>query len=186
MRERWWAANPRIGQVDPDDPGGGTRPRRTRFRGRTPLRTYGTTVRNWSHGSTGRREPHVSHGSESTGRNAHRRDPRGAAVFSAIDGIVRLLAARNRTHFASPLNELRRFRLVAAGQGSAVFAAEVGDYLSNGLGAVHGGALAILCDEAIGYPVHSTLAMGTGYATLELSRLPRLAFAGSAEIRCAA
>lgn len=33
MRERWWAANPRTGQADPDDPAG-SRPGRTGFRGR--------------------------------------------------------------------------------------------------------------------------------------------------------
>ena len=44
----------------------------------------------------------------------------------------------------------------------------VGEYLYNPIGSVHGGAAATLLDTVMGCAVHSLLAQGQSYATLEI------------------
>jgi uncharacterized protein (TIGR00369 family) len=53
-------------------------------------------------------------------------------------------------------------------EGRAVFAVEPGPQHYNPLGTVHGGLAATLLDSAMGCAVHSTLADGEAYTTLEL------------------
>lgn len=110
-----------------------------------------------------------------------------AAALATTDGLSFLRAVRDGALPPPPLNVLLGFVLVEAAEGSAVFVTEVAEYLSNGLGSVHGGALATLCDGAIGCAVHSTLPEGTGYATLELTmRFLRPVPSDHGQIRCAA
>lgn len=52
--------------------------------------------------------------------------------------------------------------------GRAVFAGVPGDHAYNPIGTVHGGYAATLLDSACGCAVHSRLAAGQGYTTLEL------------------
>jgi uncharacterized protein (TIGR00369 family) len=127
-------------------------------------------------------------GGGSSGGRVPRGDPQASvAAFSTMDGDAFLRAIRDGRLPSPPLNELLRFVLVEVGKGSVLFVAEVGEHLSNGLGVVHGGALATLCDGAIGCAVHSTLPKGTGYTTLELTtRFLRPVLCGQDEVRCAA
>lgn len=61
-----------------------------------------------------------------------------------------------------------RFNAVAFDDGLAVFEGEPGDHVYNPMGQVHGGYAAALLDSACGCAVHSRLAPGQSYTTLEL------------------
>jgi uncharacterized protein (TIGR00369 family) len=60
------------------------------------------------------------------------------------------------------------FSLVEVAEGRAVFAGNPDDRTYNPLGTVHGGYAATLLDSACGIAVHSRLAEGQSYTTLEL------------------
>lgn len=53
-------------------------------------------------------------------------------------------------------------------EGKAVFEGEPAEYLYNPIGVVHGGFAMALLDSAMGCAVHSTLAAGERYTTLEV------------------
>ena len=53
-------------------------------------------------------------------------------------------------------------------EGRAVFECTPSEYHYNPIGVVHGGLAATLLDSALGCAVHSTLAAGAGYSTVEL------------------
>jgi len=54
-------------------------------------------------------------------------------------------------------------------EGRAVFAAEPGEFLYNPIGVVHGGFAMTILDSAMGCAVHSMLAAGEGYTSLDTS-----------------
>jgi uncharacterized protein (TIGR00369 family) len=60
------------------------------------------------------------------------------------------------------------FRLVEVDHGQAVFEGRPDERVYNPMGTVHGGYAATLLDSACGLAVHTTLAAGRGYTTLEL------------------
>jgi uncharacterized protein (TIGR00369 family) len=60
------------------------------------------------------------------------------------------------------------FQLVEVGDGFAVFEGVPGLHAYNPMGAVHGGYAATLLDSACGCAVHSKLAAGDSFTTLEL------------------
>ena len=68
----------------------------------------------------------------------------------------------------APIAELLGFAPVEAEEGRVVFAAVPDQTHYNPIGTVHGGLAATLLDSAMGCAVHSTLAAGAGYTTLEL------------------
>jgi uncharacterized protein (TIGR00369 family) len=53
-------------------------------------------------------------------------------------------------------------------EGKAVFVGEPGEYLYNPIGVVHGGFAMALLDSAMGCAIHTTLAAGDRYTTLEV------------------
>ena len=59
------------------------------------------------------------------------------------------------------------FRLADVEEGRVVFEIEVGPHLLNPLGTIHGGVALTLIDSAAGCAVHTTLAAGIGYTTVE-------------------
>ncbi len=61
-----------------------------------------------------------------------------------------------------------RFRLDVVEEGRVVFAGTPGPEVYNPLGQVHGGYAATLLDSACGCAVHTRLAPGQGYTTLEI------------------
>ena len=95
-------------------------------------------------------------------------------------------AAHETTGSTAPLNGLEQLRaMVAAGkmpgigrslqftlteieEGRVVFEGLPGLHAYNPIGSVHGGYAATLLDSACGCAVHSRLAAGQGYTTLEL------------------
>jgi uncharacterized protein (TIGR00369 family) len=68
---------------------------------------------------------------------------------------------------APPMAATLGFRLVEAEEGRAVFEAEPSPALLNPLGSVHGGWALTLIDSAAGCAVHTLLAAGIGYTTVE-------------------
>lgn len=66
-----------------------------------------------------------------------------------------------------PIAKLMGFTLVEVENGRAVFAGEPGEQHYNPIGVVHGGLAMTLLDSALGCAVHSTLAAGSRYTTLE-------------------
>jgi uncharacterized protein (TIGR00369 family) len=68
---------------------------------------------------------------------------------------------------AAPIAEPLNFRLVEVEKGRALFEGTPAPNLLNPLGAVHGGWALTLIDSACGCAVHTELAAGTGYTTVE-------------------
>lgn len=68
----------------------------------------------------------------------------------------------------SPIAGLIGFRLVEVASGRAVFEGTPGEQHLNPMGGVHGGYAATLLDSCMGCAVHTMLAAGQGYTTLEL------------------
>jgi uncharacterized protein (TIGR00369 family) len=54
-------------------------------------------------------------------------------------------------------------------EGRAVFVGQPAEFLYNPIGVVHGGFAMTILDSAMGCAIHSTLAAGEGYASLETS-----------------
>ena len=69
---------------------------------------------------------------------------------------------------APPIAETLGFDLVAVEKGKAVFEGVPGFRHYNPLGTVHGGFAMTLLDSCLGCCVHTTMAAGEGYTTLEV------------------
>jgi len=67
-----------------------------------------------------------------------------------------------------PIAQTMGFTGVHVESGKAVFEGEPAEYLYNPIGVVHGGFAMALLDSAMGCAVHSTLAAGDRYTTLEV------------------
>jgi uncharacterized protein (TIGR00369 family) len=84
----------------------------------------------------------------------------------------------------APIQELVGFELVEADEGRVVFVGHPGEQHYNPIGTVHGGFAATLLDSALGAAVHSTLAAGEAYITLEVKfNLVRPITADTGEVR---
>ena len=102
-----------------------------------------------------------------------------------LPGIEFLEAIRAGELPPAPIQRLLGFDLVEVGEGRVVFEAEPGEQHFNPIGVVHAGLAATLLDSAMGASVHSTLALGEGYTTLETKfNLVRAVTASSGTIRC--
>ncbi len=90
-----------------------------------------------------------------------------AAAPPAMTGLEQLRAA-----FEGPsrpgIGRTLGFRAVTIEEGRVVFAGTPGREVYNPIGTLHGGYAATLLDSACGCAVHSRLAAGKGYTTLEL------------------
>ncbi|MFB9748636.1 PaaI family thioesterase [Leifsonia shinshuensis] len=69
---------------------------------------------------------------------------------------------------APPIANLMGMTLTEAELGRAVFVCEPDESHYNPIGTVHGGLVCTLLDSAIGCAVHSTLAQGQGYTSIEI------------------
>jgi uncharacterized protein (TIGR00369 family) len=86
------------------------------------------------------------------------------AGLSGIEMLRAMLAGRLP---APTMSQTLGFRLTEVGDGTVVFEGEPGPHLLNPLGSVHGGWALALIDSATGCSVHSRLAAGLGYTTVE-------------------
>ena len=85
----------------------------------------------------------------------------------SLDGFAQLQAL-HRSGARAPIGETLGIQLLEFDRGRAVFVGKPGPNVYNPSGSVHGGYAATLLDSACGIAVHSTLAAGQGYTTLEL------------------
>jgi uncharacterized protein (TIGR00369 family) len=84
--------------------------------------------------------------------------------FSGLELLQRLVAGE---YPVPPIAGVMNFILVEVSEGRAVFHGLPGASHLNPLGGVHGGWAATVLDSALGCAVHSTLAKGEGYTTVE-------------------
>ena len=85
---------------------------------------------------------------------------------------------------APPIGAVLGFRLVEVVHGRAVFEGQPQSAFYNPLGAVHGGWAMTLLDSCAGCAVHSTLAAGQGYTSVETKvNFTRPLSAGSGPLR---
>jgi uncharacterized protein (TIGR00369 family) len=84
-----------------------------------------------------------------------------------LSGLEQLHALMAQGEWAG-ISRLLGFRLVEVEDGRAVFEGTPSEKVYNPIGTVHGGYAATLLDSACGIAVHSKLAPGQGYTTLEL------------------
>jgi uncharacterized protein (TIGR00369 family) len=68
---------------------------------------------------------------------------------------------------APPITATMGFTGAEAEEGKVTFFGEAGEHLYNPIGVVHGGFAMTILDSAMGCAVHTTLAAGEGYTTLE-------------------
>src|SRR5207247_10652174 len=84
-----------------------------------------------------------------------------------------------------PIAQTMGFMGVHIEEGKAVFEGEPGEHLYNPIGVVHGGFAMALLDSAMGCSVHSTLAAGDRYTTLEVkTNLVRPITVDTSRARC--
>lgn len=89
-------------------------------------------------------------------------------VLLSRDGLSFLKAMIAGEFPAPPIAETVGFSLVEVELGRALFTATPAFRHYNPIGVVHGGFAATLLDSCVGCAVHSTLAKGEAYTTLEL------------------
>ncbi len=92
--------------------------------------------------------------------------PRAAAGRSGLEVLREMFEGRLPP---PPITQTLGFAGVQVEKGKAVFEGEPGEHLYNPIGVVHGGFAMTLLDSAMGCAVHSTLAAGERYTTLEVT-----------------
>jgi uncharacterized protein (TIGR00369 family) len=84
-----------------------------------------------------------------------------------------------------PMAATMGFDGVEAEEGRAVFRSQAAEFLYNPIGVVHGGFAMTLLDSALGCAVHTTLARGERYTTLETKvNFVRAVTAETGPVRC--
>lgn len=86
------------------------------------------------------------------------------ADLDGHDQLAALMAANRHP----PIGETLEFALVELERGRVVFEGAPNRKVFNPIGSVHGGYAATLLDSACGCAIHSSLAVGQGYTTLDL------------------
>ncbi len=84
-----------------------------------------------------------------------------------------------------PIAVTMGFSGIEAEEGKAVFVGDPGEFLYNPIGVVHGGFAMTLLDSAMGVAVHTTLAAGETYTSLETKvNFVRPITADTGRVRC--
>ncbi len=99
--------------------------------------------------------------------NWHDPAPTAAAGLS-MPGIDYLRAMTDGTLPPPPISGLMDFTMVEAGPGRVVFTCRPDESAYNPIGAIHGGLVCTLLDSVLGCALHSTLAQGKGYTSIEI------------------
>ena len=84
-----------------------------------------------------------------------------------MSGIDYLRAMMDGSLPLAPYQATMDFYLIDVAEGRVVFEGKPQEYLANPLGTVHGGYYAGMLDSALGCAIHSLLAAGQSYTTLE-------------------
>ena len=109
----------------------------------------------------------------------------GLAAAAGMTGLeyVRAIFEGRLPH--PPIAATLGFAGAEAEEGRAVFRSEPGEFLYNPIGVVHGGFAMTLLDSAMGCAVHTTLARGERYTTLETKvNFVRPLTVGTGPVRC--
>lgn len=89
-------------------------------------------------------------------------------VYDSMTGLAALQAMISGELPSPPIAAVLNFALVEVDHGRAVFAGEPREDTLNPHGSVHGGWAAAILDSALGCSVHTTLAPGEKYTTVEM------------------
>jgi len=107
-----------------------------------------------------------------------------AKMARTLTGMQLLLAVKEGTLPAPPIQQTLDFRLIEVERGYTAFAGSPKLEHYNPLGSVHGGYAAALLDSCMACAVHSTLEAGHSYATLEFKiNFVRAITADTGEVR---
>ena len=85
-----------------------------------------------------------------------------------LNGLELMQAMRDGRVPPPPIGKTLNFTLTTAEEGHAVFEGDAREDFYNPLGIVHGGWAATLLDSCMGCAIHTTMAPGGHYTTLEL------------------
>lgn len=97
------------------------------------------------------------------------KDPKATAADGRDRSGLEFLTRWMRGEAAGPpIGELISFHLISVKHGEVVFACAPDESVYNPIGMVHGGLACTLLDSAAGCAVHSTLASGLGYSSIEI------------------
>lgn len=91
-----------------------------------------------------------------------------AAAGAALPGLEALRRMADGRLPPPPIARLMGFGVVRVEPGEVTFAGTPDESVYNPIGMVHGGYVATLLDSALGCAVHSTLAAGVGYTSIEI------------------
>ncbi|MGB3502089.1 MAG: PaaI family thioesterase [Mesorhizobium sp.] len=102
--------------------------------------------------------------------------------YTGLEMLQRMLDG----HYPAPaISQRMNFILSEVGEGRAVFRGLPGARHLNPLGSVHGGWAATILDSALGCSVHTTMAKGEGYSTVEFNvKLARPITVKTGEVIC--
>ena len=89
------------------------------------------------------------------------------AEAGAMSGLEFIQAMFSGKLAAPPITVTMGFTGGDASEGKVTFYGEAGEHLYNPIGVVHGGFAMTILDSAMGCAVHTTLAVGEAYTTLE-------------------
>ena len=89
------------------------------------------------------------------------------AVAAGLSGLEYIRAMADGKLPRPPIAVTMELTGIEADEGRAVFVGEPGEFLYNPIGVVHGGFAMTILDSAMGVAVHTTLAVGERYTTLE-------------------
>ncbi|HEY4914740.1 MAG TPA: PaaI family thioesterase [Candidatus Dormibacteraeota bacterium] len=88
---------------------------------------------------------------------------------AGLSGLDYLKAVFERRLPPPPIAATLDFTGTEVEEGRAVFVGQPAEFLYNPIGVVHGGFAMTILDSAMGCAIHSTLAAGEGYTSLETS-----------------
>lgn len=91
-----------------------------------------------------------------------------ASDLASLTGLEQMRALASGAFAYRGIGHTLGFRIDEVEEGRVVFAGTPGPEVYNPLGQVHGGYAATLLDSACGCAVHTRLAPGQGYTTLEI------------------
>jgi uncharacterized protein (TIGR00369 family) len=125
-------------------------------------------------------------GADARSRTIRWDDPAPSALAAGrLSGLEFLTAIRDGRLPPPPIGRLLGFALTEVEHGRAVFECDPWEGQYNPIGSVHGGVISTLLDSALSCAVHTTLAAGTGYTTVELkANFVRPVLAGTGRLRC--
>jgi uncharacterized protein (TIGR00369 family) len=91
-----------------------------------------------------------------------------AAGALTRSGLETMQAIRDGVLPPPPIGRLVRMDVVDVAEGRVEFSCEPDESVYNPIGVVHGGLVCTLLDSVVGCAVHTTLARGLGYTSIEL------------------